>query len=195
MHIGVLAQVKCRKMKPEHVDGSPQRLQPAGRDHRRPVRGQRLIDDREVGQQLAALGIGRRIADRMLWQVAVVEAARGCRQPRVDAGNRPAVGLVLSIGRPVGRAGSQQRQFFADIDQPVVERQLAAEQMQFVEVMPDGTAALAVHGRAQHGFGDERIAVAIAADPAAEAYERWQHAVDRNPFGGKLGFEGIVKTR
>ena len=42
-----------------------------------------------------------RLADRLLRRVDMAESTRGRRQPGIDAGDRPPIGLVLAVGRPI----------------------------------------------------------------------------------------------
>ena len=53
-------------------------------------------------------------------------------------------------------------------------RQLRAQRVKFIEIEAEGAPALQHHGALHHIRSDERIAVAIAADPAAHPQERRQ---------------------
>ena len=79
--------------------------------------------------------------------------------------------------------------------QAIVERDLAAQKMQFIEIVSEGTAALCPQRRAQYPFGHERIAVAIAADPAAYAQEGGQTIGESDALACELLFELGVKPR
>ena len=88
---------------------------------------------------------------------------------------RAAIGLVLALGGGVGRAVGQRLQRIGDVHHAAVERQLGAEQVQLLEIdsaARAGSACASVCAR--HVGGDDRVAVAVAADPAAHAQERTQ---------------------
>ena len=101
---------------------------------------------------------------------------------------------MLSVGRAVGRARSELFERIRDADQPTVERKLAAEEMELVEVVFEGTTALRPQRRAQYLLGYKRVAVAIAADPAADP-QKGREAIHRGHVGArKFFFEVGVKT-
>ena len=67
--------------------------------------------------------------------------------------------------------------------------------MQLVEVVTEGTAALRPQPRAQHDLGHKRIAIAVAADPAAYAQEGGEAIRERHAHPRELVFEVGVKSR
>ena len=142
------------------------------------------MQDAEIAEQFGAVGIGFGVPDRLLPGVEMVEPARRRREPGVDPRDRPPVGFVLPVGGAVGRARGQLLQCRRYADQPAVERQLAAEPVQFVEIVFEDTGALRVQCGAQHALVDERIAVAIAADPASHPQERGEAIGRRHALTG-----------
>ena len=66
--------------------------------------------------------------------------------------------------------------------------------MQFVEVVFEGAAALRPQCRTQHLLDDERVAVAITADPAADAQKGRQAIREHDVLAGELRFEVAVET-
>ena len=69
VHVGVLAQIERGEMKAEDIDGAAQVLQAALGQDPRAIGDERCVDDREIGQQFAAVAIRRRVADGMLRSV------------------------------------------------------------------------------------------------------------------------------
>ena len=91
---------------------------------------------------------------------------------RIDAGDRAAIGLVWrAAARSVERSASAASSVVHP-HQRRAERQFAAEFVQLLEIMAERARALQPHRLAQHLGGDERVAVAVAADPRADAQER-----------------------
>ena len=133
VHVRVLAQIERGKMKAEDIDGTAQVLQATLGQDLGAIGDERAVEDREIGQQFAAVAIGRRVADGMLRSFEAVDHARRRRQPRIDPGDGAPVGLVLPVGRSVGRSFGELRERIRNTDQPAVERQLAAQLVQLVE--------------------------------------------------------------
>ena len=129
VHVGVLAQIDGGEMKTEDVDGAPQAAQPAARQRLGSIARKRAMQDIEVGLQFVDGFISRRLAHGAARGLESVECpGRGC-EPCIDAGDRAAIGLVLAVRRPVGRALRQLPQFLRRSHQIGVERKLAAQQV------------------------------------------------------------------
>src|SRR6202030_2674485 len=96
-----------------------------------------------------------------------------------------------AVGRARRELGKRRR----DVDQPAVERQLLAELAQRVEVMAQRLGALQAQRLLQHGGVDERVAVTVAADPAADAQKRRQPATDGDTLRLELGLEIGIEAR
>ena len=77
----------------------------------RAARAQARVDHVEVGRERRGIRVGLGLAHggAVLALAGPSALGRG-RQPRVDAGERAAIGLVLAEGRAVGRALGQRRQ-------------------------------------------------------------------------------------
>ena len=96
----------------------------------------------------------------------VVQLQRGGRQSRIEAGNGAAIGLVEAVRAAVGRLFGEAHQLdVGHLDQRGGGGQLGTELVQLLEQVGHGLAALRAHRRLQHFGGDERVAVAVAADP------------------------------
>ncbi len=67
--------------------------------------------------------------------------------------------------------------------------------MQLVEVVFEDTAALRPQRGAQYPLGDERVAITIAADPAADAQKGREAIRARDARARELLFEIGVKPR
>ena len=101
----------------------------------------------------------------------MVEFARRLGEARIHAGDRAPVGLVAPGERGIGGAVGQRVELGADPDERRGQRQDAAELVQLVEIIAERAGALLPHRLVQHLGGDERVAVAVAADPRADAQE------------------------
>ena len=159
-------------MEAEHVEGPLKRAQAAAGDDRAAVRLERTRDDVEIRSEFLDGCVGRRVADRLAERHHMVELARRLGEARVHAGDRSPVGLVAPGERRIGGAVGQRIELGADPDERRGQRQDAAELVQLVEIIAERPGALLPHRLVQHLGGDERIAVAVAADPRANAQER-----------------------
>ena len=65
-------------MKAEYIDGTPQILEAALRQDSGAIGDEGAVDDREIGQQLAAISVRRGVADGMLRRFELVQ--RRCRR-------------------------------------------------------------------------------------------------------------------
>src|SRR5207248_10267422 len=101
----------------------------------------------------------------------------------------------LSIGRSIRRSCRERRERIRNANQAAVERQLAAEFVQFVEIISEGAAALGPQCGAQHVLGDKRIAVAVAADPAAQPEKGGEAPSELHARTGELLFQIRVEPR
>ena len=176
VHRGVLPDIEACEVKAEAIHRPAQQPQPAARDHAGIVRDQRTIENIEIGLEFLDAVIGRRGADRRPSGFHI-ELQCGRRQPRIDAGHRQPVGLADPVRRSVGRTLGERAQILRDIGQMRRHRQFGAEQMQFLEIEAQHAARLQLEGAAHHVRGHERVAVAVAADPASHPQERRQVAV------------------
>ena len=103
-----------------------------------------------------------------------IEALAGGGQARVDADQRAAIRLVGALRRVVGRLPGQRQQRRGRSHQQLGKGQLAAQRVHLGTVMRQRRRRLDAHGVPQRVGGDEGVAVAVAADPAADAEERRQ---------------------
>lgn len=124
----------------------------------------------EIGLQLPDALIGRALADRPPRDLDLQLFGRR-RQARIDAGDREAIGLTAPMRRGVRRALRQRAQLFRDVSEMRRDRQFRAEHVQLFEVELHHPARLQPQRAAHHIGGDERIAIAVAADPASHPQE------------------------
>ena len=101
------------------------------------------------------------------WSSTRAVVARRAYRP----GERAPVGLVAPVRAGVGRALGQRRQLGRDVRDQRRHRQLGAEQVQLLEVVLERARRLHPQRALEHVGGDERVAVAVAADPRADAQE------------------------
>ena len=203
VHIRVLPQVERGQMKAEHACRVAQAAQPAARDQARLVADQRIVDHVEVAHEFGGVAIGVGVADRLPQRLMLVERARGGGQPGVDAGERAPVQLVLAVRRLVRCGGGQHAQFVAHIVQHHRRTQVGIEDVHLRQVIVERAGRLHAQRRAQHVGGDERIAVAVAADPRAHAQKaaddalvfrkgRFELVLDRVVDARQFAQEGVV---
>ena len=102
MHIGVLAQIKCREMKAKGVESSPQMFEAALGKDPTTVGDKRAVECGEIVEQLGAFAIGQRVADGVPRRFEFIERSRGRRQSRIDPSDSPPIWLVSAVGRLVG---------------------------------------------------------------------------------------------
>ena len=172
---GVLPHVEPAQVEAEHLDGLAQPQQPVVGQRAGAVAAQRRVDDVEVGAQL--VGRRRRAAAaasgagpghpaehrRAPWR----PAGRRCR--RAPGGRARRRGTASRRRRPrPARSSSCGRR-----DQPVGHRQLVAQRARSsARWWPSAVVGLPAGGPAQRVGGDERVAVAVAADPRAGQQHR-----------------------
>ena len=184
MHVAVLPNVDGCQMEPEHLDRADQRIQARLREHAGPVVVQRIRQHLQVADQFRRHPIRRhcpvRLADRL--GSGDLEIKRG--NARVKSRQGLAIRLALPMRRFVtGRIG-ECKHCVIDAHQSRRQRQLGAETMKLVEVMREQQPRMPRRGVAHRLGGDEWIAVAIAADPRADAYQWLQLMVDAEQFLG-----------
>jgi len=100
---------------------------------------------------------------------ATAELLQAGRQPRINAGERTAVGFVLAVFVGVGRAAGERLHLGRHIDQSRRKRQLPAQQVHFGQVVAQRDLALAAQGLDQGVGADIGVAIAVAANPLAHA--------------------------
>ena len=175
VHVGVLAHVERREMEAEGAHGLHERREPSCREDRRAVRRERCADHLEVRQQFADRAVRRECRMRRARGNARRERRRRRRETRVDAGQCLPVGLVLPMRIGVAGRGRQCQQVRGRLHEALRQRQLGAQAVDRVEVVIERHGGLRpdrVFERARH---DERVAVAVAADPRSHPQER-RHA-------------------
>ena len=175
MNGGVLPDVERGEMEAKAIDRAPQPPQPAARDHRAAIGDERMMHHVEVGFELGGVGIRLRLCHRRA-DVIDAEPLCGGREPRIDAGHRQPIRLGAAMRRGVGRGFGQRAQLIRNAGEIGGNRQFQAKRLQLGEIVPERACALHLHRAAHHLGSDERIAVAVAADPAAHAQERGQLA-------------------
>ncbi len=102
VHVGVLAQIDGGEMETEDVDRAPQAAQPAARQHLGSIAVKRTMQNIEIGLQFVGRRISRRLSHRAARSLESVERPGRGGEPGIDAGDRPAIGLVLAVRRAVG---------------------------------------------------------------------------------------------
>ena len=160
-------------MEAEAIHGAAQRPQPPARDHAGIIRNQRTLEHVEIGLEFLHARIGRGLADRPAGGLDL-QPQRGRGQAGIDAGHRQTIRFAAPVRRGVGRASGQRAQFVGNIGKMRRQRQFRAEDVQLLQIEVHHPARLQPQGAAHDVGGDERIAVAVAADPASHGQERSQ---------------------
>ena len=171
VYVGVLPEIDRRQAEAEHVDRPLQRPQATPRQDRAAVGLERLGDGVEIGGELFDARVGRRVGQRMAERHDMIEVARGLGEARIHAGDGATVGLVAPIGGRVARPVGERVQFVANPNEAAGERKLAAELVQFVEIVVERARALEPRRLVEHAGGYVWVAVPVAADPGANAQE------------------------
>ncbi len=103
---------------------------------------------------------------------------------------------MLAVRRPIGRALGQVPHRIRNPDRAVIKRQLRAQAVDLVEIKVQRPLALQPQRFSQDLGGDERIAVAVATDPAADPKEGGHlEAIPGGFDGPQLIFEVGVEPR
>ncbi len=125
------------------------------------VRDQRAVDNIEIGLELLRAGIGGRFSNRRPCGFHIQpDGGRG--ESGVDTGHRQAL---------IGRAPGERAQILRDIGEVCREREFGAQRVQFFKVESQHAARLHAQRAAHDVCRDERVAVAVAADPASHPQE------------------------
>jgi hypothetical protein len=157
-------------MEAEAIDSPAQVPQPAPRDHPRIVRNQRAIERVEIGLELPDIGVGRGFADGRAGGLHT-QPRSGSGEPCIDAGYRQPIWLVFSMRRGIRRTLGERAQILGHIGQVSRERQFGAEHVQLFQIIAQRPARLQFQCAAHHFRCHERVAVAIATDPASDLQE------------------------
>ena len=175
MHCGILPYIEPGEMEAETIHGPAQRPQPPARDHAGIVRDQRAIEHIEIGLELLHARIRRGLAHRPARSFNL-QPHRGRRQPGIDAGHRQPIRFAAPVRRSIRRASGQRAQFVGDVGKMRRQRQFRTEDVQLLQIEVHHPARLQAQRAAHHVGRHERVAVAIAADPASHGQERGQFA-------------------
>ena len=169
--VRALAQVDGREVEAEHLHRAHQRRQ--ARPHQRlgVMRDQRGLDRAQVGEQLGRCGIRRARRDRVAQRLGAGENVQRRRQARVDADQGAPVRLVLAVRTGVAGGIGERLHLRRDRLQRRRIGELGAELVDLRQVVAQHGLALAHERGLQRRRADERVAVAIAADPVAHAEE------------------------
>ena len=76
MAVGALAQIDRGEMEAEHFRGADQRLETLRGDHLAVMAAQQIVDDHEIGEKGARIGVGIAGRDRMALRLAGRSAPR-----------------------------------------------------------------------------------------------------------------------
>jgi hypothetical protein len=119
VHLGILAQIDRRQMEAEDTDRTDQAAQAASGDQLGAVGDQRIDQYLQVGDDFFGSGVGFGDANGVFRRLVLVERAGGRCEARVDAGQRPPVGLVEALRRAVRRSFGERCEGVGNFDQGV----------------------------------------------------------------------------
>lgn len=172
MNIGVLAQIDGSKEETEVVRRADQCPQTAARDDLRAVFLKGSTNHIQFIDEILRFGIGFSRPQRLAAADITVKLRRRGGKARIDSGNGKAIRLSLAMRRGIGRSRRQLQEFGRRLDQLLRERKLTAERMGFLQVELHNPTGMLPHGFTQNIGRNERVAVAVAANPAAHPQER-----------------------
>jgi hypothetical protein len=135
------------------------------------VGDERRLDRAQVGEEVARRRIRIARRDRVAQRLGAGELVQGRGEARVDADQGAPVGLVLAVRAGVAGGVGEALHLGAHRLQRRRVGELGAELVDLRQVVAQRRLALARERRAQGAGVDERVAVAIAADPVAHAKE------------------------
>ncbi len=172
MHVGVLPKVDGCEMKTERSHGFSKQSQPALGKDCVAAGAKRAIDHIERGRQLRAIGIAARASHGAAMGGPQTQGLGRRDEPRIDSRQRPPIRLILAMRRAVRRFIGQGHQFRRATREQGRERKLRAQCMDFLEIVVERDLAVTAQCLLEHLRRDERIAVAIASDPAPDGDQR-----------------------
>ncbi len=140
----------------------------ARREQRAAVGAQARVDPSQVGEECSGRCVGRRGADGGALLVLQPSPRAVAASRAIDADQRAPVGLVLAVRGAVGRALGQRLQP-ALTGRAGRDRKLRAELVHLGEVVAKARSLWRCSAASSVCGGDERVAVAVAADPVAHA--------------------------
>ena len=175
MHGRILPDVEPGEMEAEAIHGAAQLPQTPPRDHTGIIRNQRTVEHVEIGLEFLYAFIRRSRADRTPCRLDLqLCGSRG--QSGIDSGHREAIRLATAMRRRVGRAPGERAQFLGNVGEMRRQRQFGTERVQFLQIEVEDPARLQPQRAAHDIGGDERVAVAVAADPASHGEKGRQFA-------------------
>ena len=177
VHVRVLPQVEHREVKAEHLDRADQGREPPGGKRCRAMQRERGVDGAQVREKLVRIRIRRQTGMRRARRDMARQRGGGRGDAGVDADQRLAIRLVVSMRIGVARGRGERQELGRGRDQTRGERKLRAEPVDLVEIVGEGDRGLPVDRVGERRAVDEGIAVAVAADPRAQAQERRQRDV------------------
>ena len=180
VHGAVLPQVECREMEAERLHRADQAAEcSARRERSRPAVAQAASDADEVGAQRLRIGI--RLARQPPGARRGLAGERLVRggEARVDPRQGAAIGLVAAAFGGVAARFGEREDGRVDMGVAAGDRQLGTQRVERVEIMADHRLACEGKRAFERLRGDEGIAVAIAADPAARPHERGHALAER----------------
>ncbi len=159
-------------MKAESLDGADQPGQRAAAAAPQPALGFERVLQQFADPRAGSWHPGTpRRAPTPAWAAAPGEILVGRRKPRVHAGDGAPVGLIGARRIHVAAASASSMTGPGHRCQFAGNRQLRAQRIQLLQIVGQQRLSGAAQRQAQGVRGDMRIAVAVAADPAAQPQE------------------------
>ncbi len=168
--VGILPEVGGGEMEAEHLDRPDERPEPDRHEGSAVAAAERMLDRAQVREQLlrCAIGLALRGPDPRL---LAGERPERLRDPRVDADDGAAIGLVLAVRIGVARPVGQRLERCGRADEDARHRKLALQSQQFAEIEAQHRFGMTADRELQRLGRDIGIAVPVAADPVAHAKE------------------------
>ena len=192
-HIGVfaavLAQIERHQEKAAQRSRADKVAQARIGQQLAAVFAQGLLQDFQIGDEFIGIGIRLKRAEAAAQGEA--EVVRFADQAGHNISNGAAVGLFFMGDFGVGRLCREREHGRVNIDAAHRERQIVKQFAQLAAVVVKHGVGMAGEGVAQGGGRHKRVAVAIAAYPAADLQQLGH--LDAGPGGLELVFHAAVK--
>ena len=161
-------------MEAEDLDRRDQVAQPVVDEGAAVMAHQAVVHHLQVRLEGGGAGVGFGLHGRAPRRRRAGQARQGGGQAGVDAGQGAAIGFVGALGRRIVGGLGQGRQLRRHLGQFGRQAQLGAQGVDLLQIEAQHRLGLGMEGGLQHRGVDVGIAVAVAADPGADAQEGLQ---------------------
>jgi len=187
MDRAVLSHVERGQVEPEGLDRADQPPQRAAAREYPAIGTKRLGERFQVRAQRIATRVSGGADRRRARRCVADQIGISRRQPRIDARKRAAIGLVRAVWRGVVGGVGQGLKLGRHLGQFGREAEFGAQGVHLVQIEGHHGPRLGAEGGGHHRGVHVGIAVAVAADPGADAHEGLQPGrLQQSPPGRQL---------